>query len=112
VAEPARQAVPFLSDADHLKQWKRESWRGYTALQQPEYPDKVGRALALGMHRWMASGQLGFNLWESVVAEHCPCASNMVTTAQQGLQGACSAAVQQLGNCCPPPNDLVEELRR
>jgi hypothetical protein len=30
-----------LSDADHLKQWSRESWRGYKALQQPEYPDKA-----------------------------------------------------------------------
>lgn len=40
VAEPT--AVPFLSSADHLLEWDPQSWRNYTALQQPNYPDKVG----------------------------------------------------------------------
>lgn len=46
VAEPS-QAVPFLSDADHLKKWSHDSWRNYPALQQPAYPDKVGRCKRL-----------------------------------------------------------------
>lgn len=40
VAEPA-PVVPFLSTADHLTAWNPKSWRDFTALQQPEYPDKV-----------------------------------------------------------------------
>lgn len=40
VAE-AEAAVPFSSDSDHLEKWDPQSWRAYTALQQPEYPDKV-----------------------------------------------------------------------
>ena len=40
VAEPS-SAVPFLSNAAHLKEWKPDSWKKLTALQQPEYPDKV-----------------------------------------------------------------------
>lgn len=71
VAEPARQAVPFLSDADHLKEWKRESWRNYTALQQPEYPDKVGRGLAPGMQRRLASGQPGLEPRQSFCQGTC-----------------------------------------
>lgn len=43
VAEPRVAAVPFMSDADHLKKWSRESWRNYPALQQPAYPDPVRR---------------------------------------------------------------------
>lgn len=39
VAEP--QAVPFLSTADHLERWTPQSWRNFTALQQPAYPDQV-----------------------------------------------------------------------
>lgn len=46
VAEPS-QAVPFLSDADHLKKWSHDSWRNYPALQQPAYPDKVGHCKRL-----------------------------------------------------------------
>lgn len=41
VAEPPSQAVPFLSDSDHLQKWSRESWRNYPALQQPAYPNQV-----------------------------------------------------------------------
>lgn len=34
-------AVPFLRNAEHLKEWKPQSWRSLPALQQPSYPDKV-----------------------------------------------------------------------
>lgn len=40
IAEPST-SVPFLSSADHLEKWNRDSWRNYPALQQPEYPSKV-----------------------------------------------------------------------
>jgi hypothetical protein len=40
VAEPPT-TVPFLSTADHLEQWSPESWRNFTALQQPAYPNQV-----------------------------------------------------------------------
>ncbi|GMH42963.1 hypothetical protein BSKO_10885 [Bryopsis sp. KO-2023] len=36
------QAIkPFGADAEHLKEWMPDSWRGRTALQQPEYPDEA-----------------------------------------------------------------------
>lgn len=44
VAEPKVAGLPFMSDADHLQKWGRESWRNYPALQQPEYPDAVRAA--------------------------------------------------------------------
>ena len=47
VAEREAEAVPFLSDADHLAAWGRESWRNFPALQQPNYPDKA-RVVARG----------------------------------------------------------------
>lgn len=40
VAEPQPAAVPFLSSADHLEKWSSTSWRNFTALQQPAYPDQ------------------------------------------------------------------------
>lgn len=45
VAEPVPSTVvPFMSDADHLQKWSRESWRNLPALQQPAYPDAVRAA--------------------------------------------------------------------
>ncbi|KAI3435857.1 hypothetical protein D9Q98_001915 [Chlorella vulgaris] len=35
-----QKAVPFLPTADHLAKWSNTSWRNFTALQQPEYPDQ------------------------------------------------------------------------
>lgn len=40
IMEPST-AVPFLRNAEHLKEWKPQSWRSLPALQQPSYPDKV-----------------------------------------------------------------------
>jgi hypothetical protein len=40
IAEPPT-AVPFLSSSDHLEEWSSDSWRKFTALQQPNYPDQV-----------------------------------------------------------------------
>jgi hypothetical protein len=41
VATDPAEAVPFLSDSEHLKAWGSTSWRNYPALQQPSYPDRV-----------------------------------------------------------------------
>ena len=38
VSEPS-SSVPFTSSAAHLSDWTPNSWRNYTALQQPNYPD-------------------------------------------------------------------------
>lgn len=40
VAEPS-DSVPFASSAEHLSEWSVDSWKNFTALQQPNYPDKV-----------------------------------------------------------------------
>lgn len=41
VAEPEALVTPFESTSTHLEQWSPTSWRNYTALQQPAYPDKA-----------------------------------------------------------------------
>lgn len=40
VAEPS-DSVPFASSAEHLSEWSVDSWKNFTALQQPNYPDQV-----------------------------------------------------------------------
>jgi hypothetical protein len=51
-----QKAVPFLPTADHLAKWSNTSWRNFTALQQPEYPDQVSaRAWGTGLgFLWLA----------------------------------------------------------
>ncbi|KAI8108929.1 hypothetical protein M9435_005346 [Picochlorum sp. BPE23] len=39
VAEPS-DSVPFASSSEHLSEWSVDSWKNFTALQQPNYPDK------------------------------------------------------------------------
>jgi len=34
------ESVPFTSDSTHLDDWSPDSWRNFTALQQPDYPDE------------------------------------------------------------------------
>lgn len=38
VIEPP--VLPFEKDAEHLSQWRPESWRQLKAYQQPNYPDQ------------------------------------------------------------------------
>lgn len=33
--------LPFQKDAEHLAQWSPKSWKGRTAHQQPNYPDRA-----------------------------------------------------------------------
>lgn len=56
VAEPS-DSVPFASSAEHLSEWSVDSWKNFTALQQPNYPDKVcaGIALIVGMFAYFTS---------------------------------------------------------
>lgn len=75
VAEPQPAAVPFLSSADHLEKWSSTSWRNFTALQQPAYPDQVrpGRAFnAAAAAAWQHKrGRGGAALWHSGSARVC-----------------------------------------
>lgn len=41
VAQPS-ESVPFASTSGHLEKWNSNSWKDFVALQQPQYPDKVG----------------------------------------------------------------------
>ncbi|CAG9461755.1 unnamed protein product [Pedinophyceae sp. YPF-701] len=34
-------SVPFNTGEDHLAEWTPDSWKNYTALQQPSYPDEA-----------------------------------------------------------------------
>ena len=37
--------APFLNGAKHLEEWAPGSWKGFEALQQPNYPDQVRHSI-------------------------------------------------------------------
>ena len=47
VSEPS-SSVPFTATAAHLNDWTPNSWRDFTALQQPNYPDEAALRAAVG----------------------------------------------------------------
>lgn len=47
VSEPS-SSVPFTATAAHLDDWTPNSWRDFTALQQPNYPNEEALRAAVG----------------------------------------------------------------
>ena len=46
VSEPS-SSTPFTSESSHLDDWTPNSWRNFTALQQPNYPDEAALKTAV-----------------------------------------------------------------
>ena len=46
VSEPS-SSTPFTASSSHLENWSPSSWRDYTALQQPNYPDEAALRAAV-----------------------------------------------------------------